>query len=108
MRLARARAFLAKGDPVGAMPDLNAILAARPDDAAALTMRGKAFSAQKEYPKALEDLNAAIARQETVEQYTARAAVYETQNQIDRATDPGSTRARRSTASPWWTASTGR
>ena len=48
-------------------------------------MRGLAFSAQRDYPKALEDLNQAIEKQETVEDYAARAAVFEAQNQFDKA-----------------------
>ena len=67
------------------MPDLNTVLAVRPADVQALTMRGSAWSAMKEYPKALEDLNQAIEKQETVEEYVARAGVYEAQNKIGKA-----------------------
>ena len=85
MRLVRARAYLGKGDAAGAMPDLNAILAARPGDAPALTLRGKAHSAQRDYAKALADLDQAIEKQETVEGFTARADVFEAQNQVEKA-----------------------
>jgi Uncharacterized enzyme of heme biosynthesis len=85
-RTLRARAFLAKGDANGAMPDLNSILAVRPGDPQALSLRGIAWSAMRDYSKALDDLNASIAKQEAVENYFARAAVYEAKNDIKNAT----------------------
>jgi tetratricopeptide (TPR) repeat protein len=85
-RLLRARTYLAKGDANGAMPDLNFILAAHPDDSPALTLRGSVWSALRDYSKALKDLNDAIDKQETIENHLARAKVYEAQNEIQKAT----------------------
>ena len=85
-RTLRARAYLGKGDVSGAMADLDLILKARPGDAQALTLRGSVWSAMREYPKALKDLNEAIAHQETIENYYARARVYEAQNDSQQAT----------------------
>jgi tetratricopeptide (TPR) repeat protein len=84
-RLLRARVFLARGDTRSAMSDVNSILDVRPGDAQALALRGMTWSAMREYSKALDDLNQAIAKQETVENYLARAKVYEAKNDIDNA-----------------------
>ena len=84
-RLLRARVFLARGDTSSAMSDVNSILGVRPGDAQALALRGMAWSAMREYSKALEDLNQAIAKQETVENYLARAKVYEARNDVGNA-----------------------
>jgi tetratricopeptide (TPR) repeat protein len=64
---------------------VNSILGVRPGDAQALALRGMAWSAMREYSKALEDLNQAIAKQETVENYLARAKVYEARNDVGNA-----------------------
>jgi tetratricopeptide (TPR) repeat protein len=80
-----ARAFLAKGDAAGAMPDLDSILAVRSGDVQALTVRGIAWSSMREYSKALDDLNQAIEKQETIENHVARGAVHEAQNNINKA-----------------------
>ena len=84
-RLMRARAYLAKGELASALADLNAVLAVRPGDAAALTVRGLVFSAQHDHEKALADLDLAIAKQETVEIYAARAAAFEARDELDKA-----------------------
>ena len=84
-RLLRARVFLTRGDTKSAMSDVNAILGVRPGDAQALALRGMVWSAMREYSKALEDLDQAIARQETVENYLAPARVYEAKNDIEKA-----------------------
>jgi tetratricopeptide (TPR) repeat protein len=84
-RLIRARAYLSKGDSTNALSDLNAILTVRPADVPALTLRGLVFTAQRDYAKALGDLNLAIEKQETVEDLAARAAVFEAQNDFDKA-----------------------
>jgi tetratricopeptide (TPR) repeat protein len=85
VRLIRARAYLGKGDSAGALSDLNSILAVRPDDVPALTMRGLVFTAQHDYAKALADLDQAIAKQETIEDLAARAGVFEARNEFDKA-----------------------
>src|SRR5205085_12079907 len=69
----------------GAMSDLNSILAVRPGDVPALTLRGLVFTAQRDYAKALDDLNLAVEKQATVEGLAARAAVFEAQNDFDKA-----------------------
>ena len=43
------------------------------------------WSAMREYSKALQDLDQAITRQETVENYLARAKVNEARNDIEKA-----------------------
>jgi tetratricopeptide (TPR) repeat protein len=82
----RARAYLAKKDTASALADLNQVLGTRPSDADALGLRGIVYSQMHEYDKALDDLSKAIAQHETVERYFARAAIYEAQNKIDKAT----------------------
>jgi tetratricopeptide (TPR) repeat protein len=84
-RMLRARAYLAKKDPVSAMADLNQVLATRPDDADALRLRGIVHSTTKDYERALDDLGRANSLRETIEGYVARAAVYEAQGKIDKA-----------------------
>jgi tetratricopeptide (TPR) repeat protein len=84
-RVVRARAYLAKKDPVSAMADLNQVLVARPNDADALRLRGIVYSSTKDYAHALQDLGKANELRETVEGYVARAAIYEAQGKNDRA-----------------------
>ena len=84
-RLLRARAYLAKKDPVSAMADLNQVLATQPNNADALRLRGIVYSSTKDYDRALDDLGKANELRETVEGYVARAAVYEAQGKTDKA-----------------------
>jgi tetratricopeptide (TPR) repeat protein len=84
-RLLRARAYLAKKDPVAAMTDLNLVLGTRPNEPEALQLRGIAFGALRENDKALDDLGRAIAQRETVEGYFARAKIHEAQNDVGKA-----------------------
>ena len=84
-RMLRARAYLAKKDPVSAMADLNQVLVTRPNDADALRLRGIVYSTTKDYDRALDDLGRANALRETIEGYVARAAVYEAQGKTDKA-----------------------
>src|SRR5262249_9686358 len=85
-RTLRARAYLAKNDTADAMTDLNFALDKRPNDAEALGLRGITYSAMKQYYKTLDRLSKSIAQRETVERYLARAAIYEKQNNFDKAT----------------------
>ena len=85
-RTLRARAFLAKHDATNAMTDLNLVLGTRPNDPDALSLRGIAFSIQRQYDKALDDLGKAIAQNPTIERYFARAGVYEAKGDLDKAT----------------------
>jgi len=84
-RTLRARAYIAKKDPVSAMADLNQVLAVRPSDADALRLRGIVYSTTKDYDRALDDLGKAIGLRETIEGYVARAAIYEAQGKTDKA-----------------------
>jgi tetratricopeptide (TPR) repeat protein len=68
------------------MPDLDAVLAAKPGDGQALSLRGIVWSAMHDYSRALDDLNQAIAKQETIENLVARAGVYEAKNDVKNAT----------------------
>jgi tetratricopeptide (TPR) repeat protein len=86
-RVLRARAYLSLGKPADAMSDLNAALAARPGLVEALALRGIARSAMRDYNKALDDLDRAIAQRETVESYFARAKAYEALNNPAKAAD---------------------
>ncbi|MBV9982072.1 tetratricopeptide repeat protein, partial [Bradyrhizobium sp.] len=79
-RLWRARAYLGRKDADSAMADLNVVLARQPTNLDALLLRGIAWSAKRDYAKALDDLSAAIAQRETVEGYFARAKAYEAQS----------------------------
>ncbi|WP_456794358.1 tetratricopeptide repeat protein [Bradyrhizobium sp. USDA 4513] len=69
------------------MKDLNFILSARPDYQPALTLRGITWSALRNYDKAVEDLDRAIAQKETVEGLFARAKAHEALNHVDKATE---------------------
>jgi tetratricopeptide (TPR) repeat protein len=84
-RMLRARAYLAKKDPVSAMADLNQVLVTRPNDADALRLRGIVYSTTKDYERALDDLGRSNALRETIEGYVARAAIYEAQGNIGKA-----------------------
>jgi tetratricopeptide (TPR) repeat protein len=84
-RMLRARAYLAKKDPVSAMADPNQVLVMRPNDADALRLRGIVYSTTKDYDRALDDLGRANELRETVEGYVARAAIYEAQGKSDKA-----------------------
>jgi len=84
-RMLRARAYLAKKDPVSAMADLNTVLATLPNNADALRLRGLVYSSTRDYERALEDLGKANELRETIEGYVARAAIYETQGKTDKA-----------------------
>jgi tetratricopeptide (TPR) repeat protein len=75
------------GKPGDAMSDLNAALAARPGLIEALALRGIAWSAMRDYNKALDDLDRALAQKETVESYFARAKAYEALNNPAKAAD---------------------
>ena len=59
----------------------------RPGLIEALALRGIAWSAMREYNKALDDLDRAIAQKETVESYFARAKAYEALNNPAKAAD---------------------
>jgi tetratricopeptide (TPR) repeat protein len=87
VRTLRARAYLGKKDAAGAMTDLNLVLATRPNDPDALSLRGIAFTSMKQYDKALDDLGKAIAQKPTIERYFARATAYEAKGDLDKATD---------------------
>jgi tetratricopeptide (TPR) repeat protein len=87
VRILRARAFMALNKPADAMSDLDHVLNQRPGFADALVVRGLAWSATREYGKARDDLDRAIAQKETVEGYFSRAKVYEAQNNAKKATD---------------------
>ena len=86
MRLVRARAYLGKGDAAGRHagsefdPRSPAGRRARADPAGPGVHRPSATM-----PRRSTDLDQAIEKQETVEDFTARAAVFEAQNQIDKA-----------------------
>jgi uncharacterized protein HemY len=69
------------------MKDLNFVLASRPDYHDALTLRGIAWSAQRDYAKSVEDLDRSIAQKETVESLFARAKAHEALNHPGKATD---------------------
>jgi tetratricopeptide (TPR) repeat protein len=84
-RTLRARAYLAKKDPISAMADLNQVLTTRPNDADALRLRGIVYSTTKDYERALDDLGRANELRETIEGYVARAAIYEAQGKTDKA-----------------------
>jgi tetratricopeptide (TPR) repeat protein len=86
-RVLRARAYLSLGKPDDAMSDHNAAVAARPGLIEALALRGIAWSAMRDYNKALDDLDRAIAQKETVESCFARAKAYEALNNPARAAD---------------------
>jgi len=86
-RTLRARAYLGKNDTTDALTDLNLVLGTHPNDANALGLRGLAYMVTRQYDKALDDLSRAIAQQQTVERYFERAAIYEAQNKIDKATN---------------------
>jgi tetratricopeptide (TPR) repeat protein len=49
--------------------------------------RSLIWLAMNDLPKSLDDLNKAIARHETVENYFVRAKIYEAQNKFDKAAD---------------------
>jgi tetratricopeptide (TPR) repeat protein len=69
------------------MSDLDAALAGRPGLIEALALRGIAWSAMREYNKALDDLDRAIAQKETVESFFARAKAHEALNNPAKAAD---------------------
>jgi len=81
----RGKALLAKGEVDRAMLDFNQALKLKPKYAEALAARGMSWSKKKEYVAALADLDEAIAQEERVESYYARAQVYETKGDADRA-----------------------
>jgi tetratricopeptide (TPR) repeat protein len=83
--LLRGKALLTKGELDGAMADFNQALKLRPTYAEALAARGMGWSKKKDYTNALADLDQAIAQEERVESYYARAQIYETQGNADRA-----------------------
>jgi tetratricopeptide (TPR) repeat protein len=85
IRVLRARALLSQGKSADAMTDLNFALNVRPGYLNALTLRGIAWSAMREYAKALEDLDAAMVQKETVESLFARAKTYEALGKPDKA-----------------------
>ena len=84
-RLLRARAYLAQKDTKNAMADADYIAKLRPDDPELLTVRGLIWSEMQDYPRAIEDLNRAVAKHETVEEYIARGRAYEATNDTARA-----------------------
>jgi tetratricopeptide (TPR) repeat protein len=67
------------------MADADYVSKLRPDDPELLTVRGLIWSAMQDYPKAIEDLNRAVAKHETVEDYIARGRAYEATNDTARA-----------------------
>ena len=65
------------------MPIMSSSL--RPDDPEVLTVRGLIWSAMQDYARAIEDLDRAVAKHETVEGYIARGKAYEATNDTARA-----------------------
>ena len=86
-RLLRARAYLGRRDVDSAMADLNAVLAAQPNNADGLLLRGIVWSTKHDYAKALDDLSSAITQHESVEGYFARAKAYEAQSNSTKAAE---------------------
>jgi tetratricopeptide (TPR) repeat protein len=84
-RLLRARAYLAQKDTKNAMSDADYVSSLHPGDPELLTVRGLIWSAMHDYGKAIDDLNQAIAKRETVENYIARGTAYEARNDATRA-----------------------
>jgi tetratricopeptide (TPR) repeat protein len=76
-RLFRARTFLAQKDMKRAMADVDYVSGIQPDDPELLTVRGLIWSATQNYANAIFDLNKAVAKRETVENYIARGKAYE-------------------------------
>ena len=85
-RLIRARAYLAKGDASRRDAGSQHGPCHQTGGCAGIDHARYRMVGMKEYAKALEDLNQAIEKQETVEDYVARAGVYEAQNKIGKAT----------------------
>jgi tetratricopeptide (TPR) repeat protein len=84
-RTLRARALLAKEDTAGAMAEINTALGNVPDDPDALLLRSLILVDMGNYDQALEDLDKAIAKHETVENRYVRAKVHEAQNKLEKA-----------------------
>ena len=86
-RVLRARAYLGLKKPDDAMKDLDYVLNAKPNFLAALALRGITWSALRDYGKAVDDLDRAIAQKETVESLFARARAHEALGHPGKATD---------------------
>ena len=86
-RVLRARAYLGLKKPDDAMKDLDYVLNAKPNFLAALALRGITWSALRDYGKAVDDLDRAIAQKETVESLFARAKAHEALGHPGKATD---------------------
>jgi tetratricopeptide (TPR) repeat protein len=84
-RLLRARAYLAQRDPKTAMLDIEQVSTIKPNDPEMLTVRGLAQFAMKDYGRATDDFDQAIAKRETIENYIARGRAYEARNDLAHA-----------------------
>ncbi|MDE2182018.1 MAG: tetratricopeptide repeat protein [Alphaproteobacteria bacterium] len=69
--MGRARAYLFKGKCAEALADLDAVLAAKPNDVQALTSRGGAYACLKKPDAATADFNRALALQPSAGLYEA-------------------------------------
>lgn len=67
------------------MSDLEQVSARNPGDPELLTVRGLVRTAMKDYDKAIDDLDQAVAKRATIETYIARGRAYQARNDTTHA-----------------------
>jgi tetratricopeptide (TPR) repeat protein len=67
------------------MLDVDYVSSIQPGDPELLTVRGLIWSAMHDYDRAIDDLNQAVAKRETAENYIARGSAYEARNDTAQA-----------------------